>query len=569
MASRKSPRFIEHTLKVDGARALAVKACLDSTRRRGPGLRSRLIEALGEEVANSVLPAWLVAATGDLGHIIHLAPPLFDARIADEDEFWHEVTEERLVYTRKGKAVLQRPEHELTDEEPIEVKLKDADLRRVNCYSASAVVLSGITWHEPLPKRLAGFEQLMRQAEAALDDTLEAYDTQDFRPPPDVEQVSRPPGPAVVSAEGLFLGGPGRAGVFLGKAPRRKPRVVWRRASRPASGSEWGGNVVVADGMAVAASSSFHAFFVGVDARTGKHRWERQMSTSRSWPTSDPCVARGVLYMGTNLGLHALDIRTGKERWRARLSGVTGAPLVVGDHCYIGASKGLYALSTETGRKQWTFPLQKTARGAPAWDEGVLFFFVDHTLFAVEESSKKVRWKVRVEEHGDGGPVVLDELVLFVKASNLLAAVDKRTGKERWATRLRNQVYGSLRHRTLAAADGTVVVRDGEGRIVALAARTGKRRWVYDVGGRPYGIGRASPIIANGTVYTGVVEEGEDDEPQTFLVALDLQKGSLLWRLGAMDKDRSYPEEFSWYATPFLHEGLLYAQTNKGLVALR
>jgi outer membrane protein assembly factor BamB len=561
----RRPRFVERTLRIDGERARAVKACLDSTRRRGPGLRSRLIEALGEDLDSSVLPTWVMVGADDLGDIIHLAPPLFHARIQDEDEFWHEVTEEQLVYQGKGRAVLLRPD----EDEPRPVKLKGSDLPRITCSSPGGVVLTGITWHEPVPRRLAEFERILRQAEAALADNLEAYDAGDFRPPPASEQASPAAVPAVVPPGGVFLGGPGRQGAFSGKGPRRKPRVAWRLGTSHASGGEWGGNVVVADGVAVAASSSFNAFFVGANARTGKLLWAQPMSTSHSWPTSEPCVAHGVLYMGTNLGLHAVDARRGTERWRAMLSGVTGAPLIVGDRCYIGAGKALYALSTETGRKQWTFPLRGAARGAPAWDDGVLFFFGDDTLFAVEEASKKVRWKVRARGHGRHGPVVLDELVIFAKSEDTLAAVDKQTGQERWAVQLRGQAAGSISDHTLAAAEGMVVFRTGEGRIVALAAKTGRRRWVYDVGGKPYGIGKASPIIGDGTVYTGVVERLKDGEYRTLLVALDLQKGSLLWKLGALDKDRGYPAEFRWHATPFLHEGLLYAQTQKGLVALR
>jgi hypothetical protein len=81
-----SPRFAVRTLRLDGEQAKAVKACLDKARRHGPGLRSRLIEALGEET--------------------------------------------------------------------IEVKLRDKELPRVNCSATLAIVLSGITWHEPLPRRL-------------------------------------------------------------------------------------------------------------------------------------------------------------------------------------------------------------------------------------------------------------------------------------------------------------------------------------------------------------------------------------------------------------------------------
>ena len=72
------------------------------------------------------------------------------------------------------------------------------------------------------------------------------------------------------------------------------------------------------------------------------------------------------------------------------------------------------------------------------------------------------------------------------------------------------------------------------------------------------------PIVSEGVVYC--VTTTKDDDYRTYLVAVDLASGKLLWRLDSgEDVLGSWDNGF----TPCLSNGVLYVQANGEIVALK
>ncbi len=370
---------------------------------------------------------------------------------------------------------------------------------------------------------------------------------------------------------GAMAGGdPGRRGCFeggLGKAPT----IRWARAEYTSSSGEFGGSVVVGEGLAVGADSGS---VTALDARTGKTRWSTPISSSRSWATGGISIAHGTVFIATSQGLLAFDGTTGEKLWRARVPGAAGAPLVFDDVCVIGGKEGLHARSlAKKGRKAWSFGVKDRVRTTPAYRDGLLYFYADAMLIALDVQQQAVRWSIPAVEPLGGGPVVTDEVVLHMPNWGVLAAADRTTGKTRWRTELSLTI-----DRPFAVSDETVVVRDGEGRLRAFDLATGQKRWTSKAGRKgPYGIGCGGPIIVGDTVVSVTVEETVT--PANHLTGLALRSGRVrwnfdntkVWRKMSAEQKRTGSGFFgawSWYCTPYFADGMLYAQTDAGIVAL-
>jgi outer membrane protein assembly factor BamB len=381
-----------------------------------------------------------------------------------------------------------------------------------------------------------------------------------------------------VPAGGTFLGGPERTGFFMGSF-EKTPRVVWARVEPASGGSERNGGVVADDEIAVAVGSGYRCEVAALETATGKTRWRVDPPTraKQTFAKAGNLIADGAVYFGSNQGLHALDAKHGTQRWLAKLSGICGAPIVVGETVVVGANRGLYAINRDTGRKAWTFAFDTQAAGPVAFRESTLYFSGDESLFALDATDgKTVKWKVAAF----GGPAlhaapaVTSERVVFVAKNGAPACVDRVTGELQWTAQTKHSFYAH----PFALSAERVVLKSIDGIIECYDLATGNQAW-SSTGGRtkPRSIGHCGPIIAGTTVICMTAEHSTGTR---FLSGLDLKTGKVMWELDgkpvanalADEQKRagtSYEGTWSWYCTPFVHAGTLLAQADAGLVALR
>ena len=230
---------------------------------------------------------------------------------------------------------------------------------------------------------------------------------------------------------GLFLANPARNAHYAEEGPQEAEaamahrRFHWRRPERRGRGCGRGHDL--------RPKYRFNAYFGAADLR-GQKLWERQMSTSQSFATSQPCVDRGVLYMATNHGLYCprcqdrSEALAGPHRTDQRCA---AGPRPVHD---LGAKKGLFAVAISNGRKKCVYASAASV-STPACADGVLYFLDEQHLVAMEAEQGKVLWKTAAQEHKypRPGPAILDDLIFFPDEERRLAAGERSSGRKQWA----------------------------------------------------------------------------------------------------------------------------------------
>jgi outer membrane protein assembly factor BamB len=230
--------------------------------------------------------------------------------------------------------------------------------------------------------------------------------------------------------------------------------------------------VALSDGKVVALAQS-----------DGKQRWQAETGHSL---TTGPTVADGVLFLGTNEGLLALDLATRQSKWECAIPGANAdagamngpgivfvnppggiapgrapvrgeaAPLVVGGTVYAGAGDKLYAFEAGNGAARWTLsplpPDRAPGAGPPAGPAGV------------------PPGVLRIQ---GGGQLIIRGNVRFINQLN----------------------DGAARAPAAAAADGLALLASADG-LFAAASRDGLQMWCY-----PTPAPADAPVVAGGVIY--------------------------------------------------------------------
>jgi outer membrane protein assembly factor BamB len=373
----------------------------------------------------------------------------------------------------------------------------------------------------------------------------------------------------------MFCGGPQRRSVFEGSF-RATPQVLWA-VEGPAS-STCGGSVVVGDGIALGGDAVLHA----VDARTGAPRW--QTSTSTPYP-SHACgsfhVVDGVAYGCFRFGLHAFSLADGKRLWLAKMKDpawIGGAPLVVGDVAIAASErKGLQAFSIANGKKAWELFTEQPAGALVSCDDGVLYVHGARAVHAIALAGLEPIWTVGTDGWMSWGPIVGDDAVYTDLGFAHVARLDKATGAQRWTTELEEGLVikgAALARDTLYFCTGRMWGNEGDGKLVALDAQTGAVRWTANGGRSHPNAGYRCPIVVGDVVIVVLV----DEDLKGRLCGFDADSGALLWELRGeelcLDEESTDREATGWggwdtRCTPFVADGILYAQTKVGLAALK
>lgn len=193
---------------------------------------------------------------------------------------------------------------------------------------------------------------------------------------------------------------------------------------------------------------------------------------------------------------------------------------------------GLFGSSKVTERAALQ-EFKPSAKAASVWHQqvgaanGFVFVpaIVGNKLYAVgldgqiarfEADSGKQTWRIDTGRKLSSGIGASDDLILAGTAKGEVLAFD-HDGKPLWETKVSSEILSAPQ-----AAEDTIVVRTGDGRIFGLNAKDGKQKWVYQ---------RAVPALAlrnhAGVAITrGAVLAGFSGGK---LVALNLANGTVGW----------------------------------------
>jgi outer membrane protein assembly factor BamB len=212
--------------------------------------------------------------------------------------------------------------------------------------------------------------------------------------------------------------------------------------------------------------------------------------------SSSSAVANGLVYVGADNGLYALNASTGELLWSYPTGGGIAffSPAVANGVVYVGSysDDAVYALKASTGELLWSY-VTGTVESSPAVANGVVSVgSYSDRLYALDASTGGLLWSYTTGDIVVSSPAVANGVV-YVASRRSLYALNASTGDLLWSYPTGGYVYSSP-----AVAKGVVYVGSGDHRLYALNASTGGLLWA-DNGGFDY----SSPAIANGAVYIG------------------------------------------------------------------
>ncbi len=341
----------------------------------------------------------------------------------------------------------------------------------------------------------------------------------------------------------MFRHDAAHTGVADSSGPTRTPVEIWRYnigdiiESSPA---------VVEGVLYIGSDKGIYA----INASTGDHIWNNITAGGMS----SPAVDNGVVYIGSAGGfVQAFNASTGTQIFRHPTGGqgVSASPLVINDGVYIGVGL-LMRLNTSTGHPTWTYRAQDSSsfETSPAVVDGIIYVGADYNIYAVNASLGTKIWNYTIEYQPNGyiisSPSVSVGVVYIGSGSTTSTvngqvwAVNATSGTKMWNHTVSGGVVSSPavfgRYVYAGAYDGT---------IFALDRLNGREVWSYQTGDSIF----SSPAVANGIVYVG--------SNDGYIYALDGQTGEKLW---------SYQTEGPIRSSPTIVNGVLYVGSYDGYV---
>jgi len=203
---------------------------------------------------------------------------------------------------------------------------------------------------------------------------------------------------------------------------------------------------------------------------------ERRMIPATFAPGTAAAADATRLFVGSSDGhLYAMRWYDPKQPkavrlWRAMTGGVVrAAPVLVDDdHLYCASTSGaVYCCTADEKREQWKFQAEAAIAGDLAVEpQGVYVASADRSVYRLDPQTGVQRWRRRLQEILEEGPVVLGGTVFQHVPRSGMFAIDAEYGDVLWTLPQGRQV--------VARNGGQVCVVTEDNALVAVDAKTGK-----------------------------------------------------------------------------------------------
>lgn len=338
----------------------------------------------------------------------------------------------------------------------------------------------------------------------------------------------------------MFHHDPKHTGYSTSSAPNYPNTVWWYWLAGQGFSSP-----CVADGMVFIGSSNI---VYALNETNGLLIWD--YVTDGPVHNSVPAVADGKVFIGSwDNKVYALNETDGSVIWNFTSQGqVNGSPTVVDGRVFIGSDdENVYALNETTGSLLWNFATGGSVQKSAAVADGQVFIgSSDHYLYALNETTGSLIWS-HYFTVGDGAtysPAVADGKVFVSLWSGSVYALDEKNGSEVWSFLNDDMVIPGS---SPALALGKVFVGGTDGRVYAFNQTNGQVIWRY-LTGREIA---SSPAVADGKVFIGSRDE--------HFYALDAENGALIWRYDTNDTVISSPAVANGKVFVASFDGTLFA----------
>lgn len=176
---------------------------------------------------------------------------------------------------------------------------------------------------------------------------------------------------------------------------------------------------------------------------------------------SSPAVVDGVIYIGREFKITAIEVDSGQTIWETATTGpVHGTPAVAGNTLYIGLlDKRILALDLENGMPRWEYKADAPFPGSVTVEKGIVYAGAqDGHVYALDAESGKLLWKLGTGASVVPPPAVLDGKVFAASTAGVLFVRNSRTGDKR----LRIRTLGSLLAPAVVANGQIYVLSNGD-----------------------------------------------------------------------------------------------------------
>ena len=195
-----------------------------------------------------------------------------------------------------------------------------------------------------------------------------------------------------------------------------------------------------------------------------------------------------LLIIGVSLGIILPRVFSSNEKWSFQTGGGSlnaCSPTVANGLIYVGSNRYLYALDA-SGRQQWSFDMAGIISDSPTVANGMVYVGANDAfghLFALDERSGRQKWSFQVRDSIASSPVVVSGLVYVGSrgASNNgnLYALNAVSGSQKWSFHTGSRIEGGGISSSLAVANGIIYVRSDDGNLYALDALSGSKKWQW------------------------------------------------------------------------------------------
>jgi outer membrane protein assembly factor BamB len=244
-----------------------------------------------------------------------------------------------------------------------------------------------------------------------------------------------------------------------------------------------------------------------LDAEDGHELWHSNFNLS----VSSPAVADGKVYIGSNDGtFYCLDAEDGDELWNYTTGGVmVASPAVYNDKVYFGSYYDVYCLYANNGTYIWNYPtgggMGFLGASIVASNEKVYAASDDENVYCLDADTGVFQWNHSI---GIYGQIAAAYGNLYIGDNNgEVNCLDANDGSFIWNYTLNSIVL------TPAIADGKVYVISIASQNIFCLNATGNGDGTTDMiwnHTTTSFLTFCSPVVANGKVYQGTWEQGEN-----------------------------------------------------------
>lgn len=149
---------------------------------------------------------------------------------------------------------------------------------------------------------------------------------------------------------------------------------------------------------------------------------------------SSPAIVDGVVYIGGDFKITAIDEKDGKTLWETLTTGpVHGTPAVAGDNLYLPLQdKRLLALDLDSGSIKWEFDSDSPLIGSAVVDHGIVYAAAqDGHVYAIDAESGRQIWKLDVGSSVVQQPAVYRGKVVVGSSEGNIFVQNAKTGDKR------------------------------------------------------------------------------------------------------------------------------------------